>query len=184
VPFALIDTRFIAFINQLEQFRMLLSSFGQGSLADEISCFGGDVEYESKPRNNDCEYDAGCECFFHSGYLLFFLYYSTLLEVCQVLFLVSGELFHQIPDNVILTICVVFIGATANDAFLLHLIHDVDDAEAVDSQVHRNLTQAETIGVVGKQFSNLFFHWFIPLSFICLYYSTKEGFCQPLFFTN
>ena len=61
------------------------------------------------------------------------LYYNILLDVCQVLFLVSGELFHQIPDDVVLTIGVVFIRPTINDAFLLHLIQNVDELEAVDS---------------------------------------------------
>lgn len=109
------------------------------------------------------------------------LYYSTLLEVCQVLFLVSGELFHQIPDDVILTIGVVFIRPTVDDAFLLHLIQNVDDAEAVDSQIHRNLTQAETIGMVGKQFSNLFFHCCFLPCFCTFIIADERAFVKPYF---
>ena len=69
------------------------------------------------------------------------LYYSTLLKVCQVLFLVLGELFHQVPDDVILTIGVIFIRPTINQAFLLQFIQQVDEGEAVDSQVHCDFSQ-------------------------------------------
>ena len=65
----------------------------------------------------------------------------------------------------------VIVLPTINDTFLLHLIQNVDELEAVDSQLHCDGAKAKTIGMVGKQLSNLFFHCYQFLSFLYLYYN-------------
>ena len=96
------------------------------------------------------------------------LYYSTLLEVCQVLFLVSGDLFHQIPDDVILTICVVIVLSTINNAFFFEFIQNINQLETIDTQIHCDGTQAQTVGTFTQDFNNSFFHCCFLLCF-CIF---------------
>jgi hypothetical protein len=62
------------------------------------------------------------------------------------------------PQNVAFALHEVVDSSAIYDVLLLQLIQEINEGEAIDLQVHRNLTQAETVGMMGEDFNNLFFH--------------------------
>lgn len=121
--------------------------------------------------------------FFERCFYLRFRLAVTLSPVCSLLltpllyhklFSLSTPFLHRRPNDVIFTIRVVFVGATAYKTNLVEFIQITDNGKAVDSQVHRNLTQAETVGIFTQNFKNFVFHSYY-LSFFCAFIIAHSG---------